>query len=437
MKFVLSIVAIFLCATQPLYAGCEVKIPPTEGLVTKKGFMEFMKPEELRPLLKMLPIVANSEIDSLLHSPDTMWYDEASMVYLYQDSIETVVGARANCVGRLVGERNKNDPAISKLLNLFGPDYRFLFPFRTAAGTDDNENVRVVNFWAPPRKGGEVLPVKYWQPTARARWRWTFPLGTIFGELLYQKSPEGRWYPFEIRTRRRYRDGWSVNLFRPFLTAESFAQAIIDWRPKWQSSPNLSSVVAFLRNKNTLVAHTVTSPAFSKVFPDVTGALDPLPAVEDSDLIGSLLHQTPFQSAEGAIWKENGKLETYAPASTGGFSIVPQGYQMGMYPVNEVSCARCHSETGRNLGQFIFDVILYGEIWGEDKIFTWHLFEVNPRIFDTWDDNDGSRKVNPRMIQSGLVVKEKPAAGDSDYNILPSAYVPEKPEGFAQKLLKM
>src|SRR5690606_32497143 len=109
---------------------------------------------------RVLPQVADSEVNDILHGEDTMWYDEDSMVFLYQDSIETVTGGRANCVGRDVGERNADNPAIAKLMNYFGPDYRFMFPFRTAAGTDNVTNSRVINFWAPPQKNGQTLPVR-------------------------------------------------------------------------------------------------------------------------------------------------------------------------------------------------------------------------------------------------------------------------------------
>lgn len=407
-------------------AGCVAPSFDTSGLNVRDGFVEFMRPADLKPLLKMLPTVANSEVDNAIRSPNTMWYDEASMVFLYQDSIETVVGGRANCVGRLVGERNKNDPQIGKLLNYFGADYRFNFPFRTAAGTDRVEgDIKVVNFWVPPRDGDKVIPVKYWQPTSRGRWSWTFPFGTLFGEILFQKGPDDRYYAFEIRTRKRYRDGWAVNVFRPFVTSESFAQAIIAWRPNWQNDANLTQVVNHLRNKNTLVAHKLESKSFGKVFPAVTGALDPIPQIQDASLIKSLLLQTPFVSSEGTIWKENGRLETYAPSSAGTFSIVPKNYEIGMYAVNEVSCNRCHSETGRRLGEFEFDIILYGEVWGEERIFTWHLFEPNPRIFDTWDDNDVSRKVNSRMVKANLLSRGKPADSDPNYKVLPGVFVPD------------
>src|SRR5205814_1001992 len=103
--------------------------------------------------------------------------------------------------------------------NYFGPDYKFMFPFRTVAGTDNVKNIKTLNFWLPPRQGNQALPVKYWKLSSRGRWRWAFPVGTVFGEVLYEKSPSGRWLPFEVRTRKRYLDGWDVAMFRPFKKA--------------------------------------------------------------------------------------------------------------------------------------------------------------------------------------------------------------------------
>ena len=103
---------------------------------------------------------------------------------------------------------------------------------------------------------------------------------------------------------------------------------------------------------------------------------------------------------------------------------------MGLIPVNEISCNRCHSETGRRLGELEFDIQLYGEVWGEDRIFTWHLFEPHRYIYDTWDDTDGSRKVNPKMVAAKLLQNQTPSSGDPDYKPLPGAFKPEAKRRF-------
>lgn len=402
-----------------LVHNCQMK-PVESGLVTRPGYLEWISAEKLKPYKDALPRIADEKTEAAMRSPETMWYDEHSMEFLYQDSQEVVVGGRANCVGRVVGEE-ATDSQISKLKLLFGEDYRFRFPFRKAAGTDDVSNSHVINFWKPPQGAdGKPLPVKYWRTSQRGRWNWTFPVGTIFGEVLYQQAPNGNWVVFEIRTRTRYAQGWSVNLFRPFLNAGQLADAIEAARPGWRASAATAAAIAHLRNKTNLERSRMVSSAFSKVFPPVDGALDLIPDFEDPELVQQLLTSTPFRSAEGSIWKEGGGLETYAPGSLAEFGIVPKGYKMGLIPVNEVSCGRCHANTGHLLGDFEFDAILYGEVWGEDRIFTWHLFEPNPYIYGTWDDRDvQSRKLNQRLVQAQLVRNERPSSNDPLYKPLP------------------
>ena len=402
--------------------GCEWYDTGTAALPLRDGHLDFIDAATLKPFKDALPRIAKPEVDALLRSSSTIWYDDRSMVFLYQDSVEVVTGGRANCVGRSVGERNRNNPGIAKLLNYFGPDYKFKYPFRTVAGTDNVTNVKTLNFWTPPQKNGVTLPVKYWQVGSRGRWHWVFPVGTVFGEVLYEQGPDQKWIAFEVRVRRRYLDGWAVDLFRPFATSAGLAQAIRTRRPDWERSTNLTRVMSHLGDRSTLSAHRLTSEAYGKVFPPITGALDVLPEIQDTALVTELLTQTTFVSCEGAIWKENGTLETYAPASSSLFNIVPKGYEMGMIPVNEVSCNRCHMETGHPLADFEFDIILYGEMWGEDRIFTWHLFEPHRYIFDTWDDEDQSRKLNPRLVQAKLLRNERVGQNDPDYKVLPVPY---------------
>lgn len=386
----------------------------------RAGYVEFMKPEVLNPLKKAIPEIADADTQRIIKSPDTMWYDEESMVFLYQDSVESVVGGRANNVAWQVGNSNRDNAGIAKLMNYFDPK-TFKFPFGHAAGTDEVKNVRVINFWSPPKQGGSVMPVKWWKESSRGRWRWVFPVNTVFGEVLFQKAPNGQYYVFEVRTRTRYRDGWDVNMFRPYPTARSMADAIKKLRPNWESNSSTSQLVAHLMNKNTLTTRRLASQPYAQLFKPIDGALDVLPATTDSQLIIDLLTKKTFSSVEGTIWKENGELETYGPGSNADFSIVPKGYTMGMYPVNEISCARCHEHTGRYLKDLEFDIQLYGEIWGEDRIFTWHLFKPNSGIYGTFDDVDGSRIINPNLVSAGLLQNTKPSASDPAYKILPSS----------------
>ena len=60
-------------------------------------------------------------------------------------------------------------------------------------------------------------------------------------------------------------------------------------------------------------------------------------------------------------------------------------------------------------------IVLYGEIWGEDRIFTWHLFDI---AADGFSVSDGSRRINPRPQQAGMVETGKPSASDARYGTI-------------------
>jgi hypothetical protein len=390
-----------------------------KNLRLSQGYLDFIDPAKLSPFLQALPKVSDQRINKVINHPNTMWYDEEAMVFVYQDSVETVTGVRHNSVGYDVGTRNRGNPQISKLRNYFQKD-RFKFPFAGVAGADNVTNIKSKNFWLPPRDGvGKVIPVKWWKTSRRGRWNWVHPKGTFFGEVLYQQGPDQKWYVFEIRVREKYSEGWDVDVFRPFATSVEMAAAIRSKRTDWRSVAELKTMVDHLVDKTTLKSYTMEAPFYQKIFVPIAGSLDELPPIADYHLIASLLRDTTFKSVKGKVWKTDGVLETYAPASSSDFNIVPKGYELGMIPVNEVSCNRCHQSTGVQLGHLDSDLQLYGEIWGEDRIFTWHLFEPNKKIYSTFDEADGSRKINQRLIKAGLLEQGKPETNSQLYPLLP------------------
>jgi hypothetical protein len=383
-----------------------------------QGYLDFIEPTKLAPFLQALPKVSDQRINKIINNQSTIWYDEESMVFVYQDSVETVTGVRHNSVGHAVGTRNRRNPQISKLRNYFQKD-RFKFPFAGVAGADNVTNIKSKNFWLPPRDNtGNVIPVKWWKTSRRGRWNWIHPKGTVFGEVLYQQGVDQQWYVFEIRVREKYSEGWDVDVFRPFAKSTEMADAIRAKRPDWQSVPELKNMVDHLVDKTTLKPYKLEAPFYQKIFIPITGSLDELPGIQDYKLIASLLRDTTFKSVKGKVWKTDGVQETYAPASSSDFNIVPKGYELGMIPVNEVSCNRCHQSTGVQLGHLDKELQLYGEMWGEDRIFTWHLFEPNRKIYGTFDEVDGSRRINQRLIKAGLIQEGKPEKNSELYPLL-------------------
>lgn len=354
--------------------------------------VDIMDPAKVQTLKALLPRVQDAELTAIFSNANTMWYDKDSLKHVYQDSVTPILGVRANSIGRQL--------AVDGQL-VFNTSQSFHFPFNITAGMQHSPETYNLNFWSLPERSGQLLPVAWYQDDT-TRWRWIFPVGTTFGEVLFLKDPQGGLNVYEIRTRKRYADGWEVNAYRPFLTAAELADSVVQKRPNWQAVPALKTAVDALRRPDTLVAKRLTSQYYGPTFDAVEGALDVVPDLGDVALVKDLLRTATFRSAEGRIWKQSGGKETYAASTSASFSIVPKDYEAGLYPVNEVSCNRCHQDTGRQIGEFSFNSLLYGEIWGEDRIFTWHLFDESGNFFGAYQNN---RVMNRKFEQAGLVVR--------------------------------
>src|SRR5690606_1587984 len=121
--------------------------------------------------------------------------------------------------------------------------------------------------------------------------------------------------------------------------------------------------------------------------PPLRGAMDYLPPISDLGLVKELLADRTFEDAMGERWKQSadGALTTYAPSTRARFHVVPREYLGGMLETTERGCRTCHEQTSRPLANLDSRVVLYGEIWGEDEIFTWHPFAIDERSFSVGD----------------------------------------------------
>jgi hypothetical protein len=245
----------------------------------------------------------------------------------------------------------------------------------------------------------------------------------MIGEVLMLRDPAAAqvWYVFEIRSRMRELDGWKTDVFRPFTSAGEMAQAVKAARPQWQAS-DLSGLVTHLESPATLTPAQLSSKPYAAVFPTINGFYDFIPETSDKALIKEFLTTRTFQSAMGKSWKTDGNKITYAAATKGSFQIVPSGFIGGMLRTSEDACMSCHTQTARPLRQLRAEIELYGEIWGDDQIFTWHPFKPSKDIFTV---SDGSRMENPRLVQAGLLQQRKPGPDETLYRELPRPYIPD------------
>jgi hypothetical protein len=381
-----------------------------------------MPAARLQALAARLPCVGDPWLRGLLSSPDTMFYDHQDMVPGYQDSfgdnVIAPIGMRPNTIA-------------SQLIDLAVPGGHaqifvergvFHFPFGRPTGAHEHDQA-VVDFWKPPRSGASLLPVVWWmrQPNQYThRLEWLFPVGTVFGELLFVIDEAGERYPFEIRTRVRATDGWNVDVFRPFPTAAAMADALERRRadePAWAGDPELDTLIAHLRDPGTLEPARLAGTNFPGAFPAIDGAADVLPALADDSILRAALLDENFVSARGAVWKQEGPLVAYAPTTEAELHVVPRGYNGGFLPVDEETCDRCHRDAGRPFRDWYDNILAYGELWGQDETFTWHPFtndsfvDANGNVVDFNYDN---RTLRPDFVDAGLLAPYQPSVHDDD-----------------------
>jgi hypothetical protein len=339
-----------------------------------------MAAQRLAELKTVLPKVADPEVARAFTDRHTIWYDEESMPMAYQDNVPPIVGVRT--------------PDSLMAPAEFFEGGRFRFPFGHTGGTHRTTRTHTAKFLVLPRSGDRYVPVVWWRDDVG--YHWVFPKGTLIGEVLLLDAPNGEPFVYEIRTRRRDADGWQVDALRPFPTAGHLASALEKLNPKWADPTYLKKVLAYLRDPKTIRPNSLNDQfgAFQS-----TAGVDLLPPL-DEGTVRQLLRTTTFRSAQGESWKRDGKLECYAPTSDQFFSVVPANYDGGMIAVDEVSCQRCHKDTGRAIGEFLPDQILYGTVWGSDQTFSWHPFDPE----SVRANEDGMiRRMRQEFVDAGVI----------------------------------
>jgi hypothetical protein len=358
---------------------------------------QILPADRLDRYARALPQIAHAKLIDVFGSPSTLWYDKTSMIPSYQDSVGdgsfTPIGARANSQGLEI--------IVPEGRRLFDEDgVHWSFPFGHTAGLDQSHNKVVINFLSLPIENDAFLPIVYDvtdDDSARGglglhQWRWMFPKGTIIGEVVFIENPAGKLLPTEVRVRRRWIDGWSINAYRPFPTARSLADAIERLRPAWESQANLRAFVEHLEDPTTLEPRTVSSPGFNGIV-TLEGSLDVLPSLGDPALVEELLTTTTFVSSYGLSWKSNGGSTTFAPSTLEDVAVVPIASEAGLLEVRESSCTRCHQNAGKAIEDFEPAAVLYGDIWGSDQIFSFHPWDQDRYV----TFNTENREVRPEL----------------------------------------
>jgi hypothetical protein len=385
---------------------------------------------QLAAIKAALPKVAWPRLEALFGDANTYWYDHGSMQPSYQETGTPGGGARDNADWHdLIANTGSSDPStnpeVGAALIYDEVNRHWKFPVAGTAGIDQSTNVTTANFLSLPiDSNGNVvaIPISTASDSLHLWWQWQFPNGTILGEVLFIEDGTNL-LPCEVRMRQRYPAGWATNVFRPFPESTSLVAAIQAARPAWASTPSLAAVVTQLQGVSGFTPLELTATGLTGTF-DQSGFLDPLPDFGDDALVRELLTTTTFVSAYDSVWRQSadGTQQAFA-ASTAAtdLSVVPVQYQAGLIAVNETSCVRCHEQTAKELANWYDGLTLYGDVWGTDEVFTFHVFDESyyPDLdLDTGNGVQDNRHMNPALVSMGMIKQFDPSTdtGPPYYN---------------------
>ena len=349
---------------RPICLALLLWFATAQGLFSQ---VQIASPQRLAEFRQALPEVADRDLAKILADPATIFYDQQSMPAAYQlgNGSTSFHSPLFNISG---------DPSDNQKPHGLGGNGNVDFPWRfgVPGGTQRCSGVSSFKFISLPHApAGRFLPVVWWKqtlpdPLGETRgYSWTFPVGTVFGEVITQRSPSGHDVVFEIRTRRRERDFWDVDVFRPFGTPKELTAALRKVKPDvseklcWQIENMPASQVGELSDAHPQHAFVARS------------AVVGIPALGSEETVNSLLQSTPFRSVLGGEWTSG----VAAPTVDSGYNIVPARYDGAFVGADDQSCAKCHDSALKAAREFDRRRGWYGFVRGSDGILSWHPVE--------------------------------------------------------------
>ena len=350
-----------------------------------------MSAEKDARLRERLPRVDDPTVRQLLEDPALILYTEAEMPPAYQDWGSGLPGVHSPSYNV---SANGSEP--------FG-NGNVEFPWGAPGGTHRTSNVDAFRLlWLPRDEDGDLRPIVWYRNSGQG-YSWTFPVGTVVGEVLQITSPAGQKFTFELRLRTREQGEWSVDVFRPFPSSAHLAGRIQALRPMWHEDARLAELVGHLLDPVELELQVLADRKHSRRSFQQSSGLDHLPEVGDDALVAELLSDTVFESALGATWRTgtNG-VRTAAPTTAAKFHVVPARYDAGFIDVDRVSCMRCHETVNHDVNEFDFGRDWYGRIRGSDGIFSIHPFS---RGSISYNGSSLTVRMNDKLVKAGVLAK--------------------------------
>ena len=347
--------------------------------------VQLLSDSEMRHIRSVLPEVADAEIADMIEDRErTVWYNSRVMPAFYRDG-NRFVDVNYNVSGD-AGERRKPHGQ--------GGNPNVDFPWQlTPGGTHRSQVTDFKAFRLPRQRGGGVAPITV------NRGNWAFPDGTEFLEVVMLKGPTRR-YVFDIRMRFLDRTqspvGLGIRIARPFPRSIDLADAIKSLRPHWRQDTTLVRAVATLEAEFPLYEGRLRNAHPRRLF-DVSAGVDVLPYLP-ADVVHDLLTKTPFESAEGEVWREgtNG-VTAFAPTVESGFSIVPVNFDGTFLGTTAESCMNCHKDILMSARVIEPRRGWYDRVRGNGprlKVFSWHPQDPRNR-----------NKLRAEFLDAGIIVR--------------------------------
>ncbi len=354
---------------------------------------KLMSAQKEAGLRKLLPKITDEKVAALLADERVLFYTEEEMPRCHQDWDGSLPGVHTAYYNI---SADRGEP--------YGNGNRE-FPWGTPAGTHRSRNLYTFRFlWLPQDEAGQTLPVTYYRKQLRydasRGYAWIYPVGTVFGEVLCQKTKDGSAVAFEVRLRIREQRAWEVDAFRPFPNAQDLAERVQELRTDWKEQPQLAALVSHLTTDKELPSRHLYDSHPYRVLAQEMG-VDSLPAIDDEKLVIELLTTTPFRSAHGELWRKGtNDIYTAAPTTDAGFHVIPAGYDAGFIEVESHSCMRCHETANKHVREFAPGRDWYGRVRGSDGIFSWHPFDPSSVSYNGFG---ATPRIRRSLVDAGIV----------------------------------
>ena len=400
---------------------------------------------QLQQMRALLPRLEDEAFQKILSDPTTIWYDTRSMPPAYQ----FMPGNGYLPTYFFLANHNfSGDPTDQPLGNGRGGNANIEFPWNQKPG-GAHRAPYVDSFkglWLP-KKNGRPVPVVWFRRDLPGRrgggqivsdgvvsrqgprtrgdmenaYGWVFPEGAVLVEALTTKTPKGYAVVFEIRFRIREIDDWGVEIFRPFPTAKSLAEALKK-EPNADSHKLMREAIRYLdRDIPLQQAQLADTKHTAKLAFNVKSGYDPLPSLP-TDTVSKLLYTTAFASALGQNWRTgtNGVIAFSPSNEANEYNIVTTKYDGTFVGSDRESCIKCHESTNRHSTVFQVPRGWYGRVRGSDGILSWH--PVDPRAVSA-SGAPVQVRFRGSFIQGGIIEQYNPSRHLPDvYKSIPGLF---------------